>query len=125
MDKWLLPKIVASRINDITWSDHALVTLSVADLPGVNSCFIWWSNSKLIQDGRSKVQLQKELTNFFSCNANSVADPMVLWNHNTLGLLGESAYQVWICGWDTLCHNGTLYKPLGPSVYIRHVIYSF
>lgn len=59
-EKWLTPKITASMINDITLSDHALVMLSVADLSGVNTCFVWQSNLRLIQDDQSEENLRKD-----------------------------------------------------------------
>lgn len=39
-NKWLLTKIRASKINDITWTDHASVSLLVDDISNVNFTFI-------------------------------------------------------------------------------------
>lgn len=67
-------------IHDITWSDHAVVSLRVEETSNGNFTYIWRSNPLLFQDGPSKLALQKELLNFFEHNVNSVADPFVTWN---------------------------------------------
>lgn len=69
-DKWLVRKITASKINTITWSDHASVMLSVNDSPNVNTSFVWRSNPRFFQVDPSKIALQKDLTVFSSCNLN-------------------------------------------------------
>ena len=56
------------------------MTLLVDDSSNVNSSFVWRSNSRLLQEGPSKAHLLEELKGFFSNNADSVSDHMVLWN---------------------------------------------
>lgn len=64
-DKWLLMKMKASKIINITWLDHASVTLLVDDTSTVNPTFIWRSNLRSIQADPTRSELTKALVEFF------------------------------------------------------------
>lgn len=60
MDKWILTKIKASKINNITWLDRASVSLLVDDTSNVDPTFVWRTNPWVFQADPSK----SELTHF-------------------------------------------------------------
>lgn len=47
-DKWLLQKITQTKVNNITWSDHASVLFEIRDAYPNNNAYIWRSNSQVI-----------------------------------------------------------------------------
>lgn len=53
IDRWLLPKVLHTKINDITWSDHASVLLTLRD-DYPNSTYVWHANPQVIQTHQLK-----------------------------------------------------------------------
>lgn len=67
-DKWLLQKISSAQIHDITWSDHAAVTITINDQVVSSSPPIWHSNIRLLQEPRTSTIISQHLSNFFLNN---------------------------------------------------------
>lgn len=78
VDKWLLFKCKGAKINNITWSDHALVKLTVGDPTNHNPTFIWRANPRLFQDAQTKSRINSQLHTFFENNCHLVSDPFIL-----------------------------------------------
>lgn len=74
---WALGDLVptlSTTINNMTWSDHASVSLTVQDsIPSTNT-FIWRSNPRIMQHTEHKLEMEKHVSDFFMDNQRSVED---------------------------------------------------
>lgn len=71
-DWHLLRRISSAAINSITWSDHAVVEVVVADgIPRGNNP-IWRCNTKNLQSDECKKCISQHLNEFFRLNVGSV-----------------------------------------------------
>lgn len=72
LDHGLLTKATSFSINNITWSDHASLSLTLKDSLFSNATYIWRSNSRILQLLESKNEIVQCLNNYFEDNAPSV-----------------------------------------------------
>lgn len=75
-----LPILKSATIGNITWSDHAPVSISVAlleDRPFVPG--VWRLNESLLHDPSVKADVLRELDGFFATNATPEMDPLLVW----------------------------------------------
>lgn len=79
-DKWLLQNISCAKIHDITWSDHAAITITIDDQVVSSSSPIWRSNIRLLQDPKTSTKISQHIKEFFQNNVDSVENPFTLWN---------------------------------------------
>lgn len=79
VDRLLLQAVSSSIIHDISWSDHAPVSITVVEEQTPGPVFIWRANSCILQMSSHVVSITKNLTKFFSLNANSVSNATTLW----------------------------------------------
>lgn len=79
-DKWLLQQVISARIHEITWSDHAAISLSFNETGVSPSSPIWRCNNRLLQEPKTHLIISQHLQNFFISNETSVSDPHILWN---------------------------------------------
>lgn len=89
-DWHLLGKISSAVIKDITWSDHAVVEVTIDEgIPrGANP--VWRCNTRNLQLDDCKKHISQHLTEYFDKNANSVSDPWCIWG-------AHKAYMRGIC----------------------------
>lgn len=80
VDQHTLTKSTSSTINNITWSDHASITLSIKDTSVITTTPIWRVNSFLLQQPESKKVIEDHLLEFFTINEPSVQNHFTLWN---------------------------------------------
>lgn len=73
-------KASSSLIKNITWSDHASVSLTLEDSLSSNATLIWRSNLRLLQLSESKNWIEQCLIDYFKDNAPSVDGPFLHWN---------------------------------------------
>lgn len=71
VDKWVFQRVSSADIADITWSNHAPITIEVTEKDACASSRVWCCNTKLIQDPSNTCMLSKHLQDFFQCNAPS------------------------------------------------------
>lgn len=79
-DKWLLQNVETTRIHDITWSDHAAISMSVAERGVSSSPSIWCCNTRIFQEPQYHKTISQHLKHFFLDNTGSVNDPYILCN---------------------------------------------
>lgn len=79
-DKILLQNVRSSQIHTTTWTDHAPVTIQIANTSSIPSLFVWHVNNQILQLPSNTSHLQQKLEEFFEINTGSVADPAVLWH---------------------------------------------
>lgn len=79
-DKWLLQKISASVIHTMTWSDHAPITISIDNTGHQRNTFLWKANNYVLQHPKYSQVIKEDLTEYFSLNTGTVADPTMVWN---------------------------------------------
>lgn len=78
-DKLLLPKITKACIHNITWSDHAPITLEINQgLPCSNS-YIWRNNTFILSQETHLSVLRKNLEEFFVINDKEPINCTTLW----------------------------------------------
>lgn len=78
-DRALLQKITDARINNITWSDHAPISL-VINLGQQNSNHVLWRNNTNILSQREALAVMKErLEEFFKLNDNDAVSISSVW----------------------------------------------
>lgn len=78
-DKLLLPKITKACIHNITWSDHAPITLEINQgLPCSNS-YIWRNNTFILSQETHLSVLRKNLEEFFVIIDKEPINCITLW----------------------------------------------
>lgn len=88
VDQGLLSRTINTTINDITWSDHASVILTIADSLASGTIPIWRANPLLLQREDTKKILEKHLSEYFKDNVASVTDHFIPWNTNKAVMRG-------------------------------------
>lgn len=85
----LLPYVVTSEINPITWSDHAPINLDIIlSAPKPRTCH-WHLNECLLRNPESQNLLQQKLFEFFQINEGSVLEVSTLWEAHKAFFRGE------------------------------------
>lgn len=80
IDQRVLFQTTSATINTISWSDHASIVLSIADLASSKQKPMWRLNPFLLQQEEHRMTIQTRLREFFTLNEGSVQDPFILWN---------------------------------------------
>lgn len=80
VDRWLLQKNSQTKMNSITWSDHASVLITIGDKHPTNNAYVWCSNSQIIQNQITKHILEDHLSEYFQINSTSEVNPFMFWN---------------------------------------------
>ena len=78
VDKTLLRAVTSSTIHDITWSDHAPVSISLVEGAAPSPAYIWRANAGVFQSQAQVNCISSHLKEFFELNVGSVSDPSVL-----------------------------------------------
>lgn len=78
VDKLLL-QAVSSTIHDISWSDHASVSITVVEGHTPSPTYLWRANSHIFQVTSHVATITQNFTEFFSLNDRSVASAATLW----------------------------------------------
>lgn len=78
MEKWLLQHIETAKIHDITWSDHAEISLTILEKGVSSSPPIWRCNVRLLQESHTHTKITQHLQNVFLNNTESFQVPYVL-----------------------------------------------
>lgn len=65
----------ASEIHTITWSDHALISITISGSSTQQNSYIWLTNNYLIQQSKYSELISTQLSQFFTYNEGSVSDP--------------------------------------------------
>lgn len=68
VDKWLLQQASSSFIHDITWSDHALISLSIEENDACSPLFVWRCNNSNILNPDNKSSLAQHPCDYFQNN---------------------------------------------------------
>lgn len=71
VDKWTLTKTTDSSIGTITWSDHAPVSIDIADHPSHPRHMMWRANASIIQSPENSLYIRNHLEEFFELNKGS------------------------------------------------------
>lgn len=79
VDKLLLKAVSSSTIQDIMWSDHALVSITVVEWHKPSPAYVWRTKSRIFQMPVHTTSIANNLSEFFSLNNHSISDPAVLW----------------------------------------------
>lgn len=79
VDKLLLQALSSSTIHNITWSNHAPVSITVVEGHTPSPAYIWRANSRIFQMSPHATSIANNLSEFFPLNNHSVSDPAVLW----------------------------------------------
>lgn len=66
VDQGLLTRTISTKINNITWSDHASVVLTIADSLSSDTIQIWRANPLLLHREDTKKTLERHLTENFT-----------------------------------------------------------
>lgn len=80
VDKFLLQNISMSSVHNITWSDHAPVSIMVEGSRTETRANRWRNDTFLFSHPDHKHTINKELHEFFKNNTGSVPDPFTVWN---------------------------------------------
>lgn len=80
VDKWLLQQD-SSSILEITWSDHATISLYVEERDASPPVRLWCCNSKVLSSPTNVKLLSQHFREYFDMNAASTEDSFfLLWN---------------------------------------------
>lgn len=85
----LLPSIVASEIDPITWSDHAPITIDLLLHSARPKTCHWWLNESFLRIPDIRESLQVKLSEYFQLNEGSVSDASILWKAHKAFFRGE------------------------------------
>lgn len=75
----MLQAVSSSTIDDILWSDHAPVSITVVEENASSMTYVWRANSSLFLTPTHVTSLTNQLKEYFALNTDSVSDPMALW----------------------------------------------
>lgn len=79
VDSAALPHVISSTIDNITWSDHASVSLTLQTNYDYSCRPPWRLNSYILKYPENIKRLSSDLNTFFEANAPSVNSPVLLW----------------------------------------------
>lgn len=80
VDRGILLKEKSSLINNITWSDHASVSLTIEDSLSSNTTYMRRTNTRILQLPEFKTEIEQCLNDYFTDNTPFVDNPFLLWN---------------------------------------------
>lgn len=78
-DMYTLQKVQAADIHNITWSDHAPMTIEVVDDSKSSQKLLWRNNTFLLSHPKIKDEIAEKITEFFKHNDNGECSPMTIW----------------------------------------------
>lgn len=79
-DKWLLQKATSLTVHAMLWSDHAPISISIADSPPQSKTNLWRTNHFLLQQPIYSKEIATLLSEFFNKNVGSVPDHSMVWS---------------------------------------------
>lgn len=77
-DKSLLQRVMGAKIYNITWSDHAPISLEISDSLTCNGIPLWRNNTFILSHPEYAVELRTKLE-LFLLNAESSSSVFNLW----------------------------------------------
>lgn len=87
-DQWLLQSVSSSCIHNVTWSDHADISLVMEKQEPLSRSSLFLCNVKVLQDTTVPQVVSQHLWDYFVNNQYSVSDSYVLWNSNNAYIQG-------------------------------------
>ena len=78
-DKNLLPKIVDAKIHNLTWSDHAPITIEIDSNQICPNNYLWRNNTFILAQGKHQSVMKESIEEFFVMNDNSSVNDATLW----------------------------------------------
>ncbi|CAH2219383.1 Hypothetical predicted protein, partial [Pelobates cultripes] len=73
-----MAKVLHTDINNITWSDHADITLTLGSLC-YKSNWSWRLNTSLLRDDTTQATTRQAITEYFEINVTPEASPTAIW----------------------------------------------
>lgn len=78
-DKYTLQKVTKATIHNITWSDHAPITVNIEDMLKVHHAPLWHNNTYLLSNPQIKEEIQNKLEKYFMFNNTTDCNPSTVW----------------------------------------------
>lgn len=78
-DMYVLQKVSKADVQNITWSDHAPVTVEVVDTSKISHKPLWHNNAFLLSHPHIRDEIEEKLKEYFSFNANGECSPTTIW----------------------------------------------
>lgn len=75
-----LRTVIEAKVRCITWSDHAPISISVADQTMLTASRAWRLNDALLNRQASRESIDSHLKLYLDTNSNSSSNPFTLWN---------------------------------------------
>ncbi|XP_068107367.1 alpha-protein kinase 2 isoform X1 [Hyperolius riggenbachi] len=85
----ILRCMITAEIHDITWSDHAPISLQITTSLLKKKTFHWRLNESLLLNEDTKLELQSSLREFFELNEGSVDKLSILWEAHKAYIRGQ------------------------------------
>lgn len=79
VDKMVLPRVSASSIGQITWSDHAPIELSIETAYNITGRPTWHLNPYTLKNSENLSFISSQLSEFFEFTSPSTTSPSTLW----------------------------------------------
>lgn len=78
-DLYTLQNVQKADIHNITWSDHAPVTIEIVDANKHSHKPLWRNNTFLLSHPKIRDEIAAKITEFFQFNNNADCSPMTIW----------------------------------------------
>lgn len=95
-DKFLLQNVLKSDIGNITWTDHAPVSLTVGRGSLGTRANCWCNSILMMSHPEHKTSIQNSLKEFFELNAPSAPTPFMPWNAHKACIRGVVMKLSWV-----------------------------
>lgn len=71
--------MVRADIHNITWSDHAPITIDIVDTNKTNFAPLWHNNTYFLSQPQIKEEIQTKLEEYFLFNEHLGTHPLTVW----------------------------------------------
>lgn len=78
-DVYTLQNVCKADIHNITWSDHAPVTIEVADTSTISNKPLWRNNTFLASKPKIRDEIKEKIQEYFQINDTGECSPMTVW----------------------------------------------
>lgn len=78
-DKYTLQKVTRADIHNITWPDHAPITIELLDTAKTNFTPLWRNNTYLLSQPQIQKEVNKQLEEYFTFNEQPGIHPTTVW----------------------------------------------
>lgn len=76
---YTLQNVAAAEVHNITWSDHAPVTIEIVNTSKHSHRPLWRNNTFLLSHPSIRDEIEEKLKEYFQFNDNEACSPEMIW----------------------------------------------